>query len=278
MTLNNSDLKIKPASLISTHGQNMPKIDAPASPPRCVVITCAVLETEIRAFVDNSDHILRVETLPQGLHNDPPKLRRELQAAVTRAEADPRVEAIILGYGLCSRGVEDVITTRVPMILTRAHDCITLLLGSRKTYADYVAKNPGTYWYSPGWNKHHLVPGRERYETLKQQYTEKYGEDDAEYLMEQEQSWFHAYDRATFVDLGVGVTDADIQYTRQCAHWLKWNYDHQQGDPALLKALLHGQWNADEFLILQPGQTFKMTADESIIEMIPLTIEGKKAG
>src|SRR5690554_3489884 len=121
-------------SLISMTNQNLPEIDQPASPPACAVITCSVLEDEVRHFLQGLTHIVRVEQLPQGLHNEPARLRRELQAAVTRIEADPAVEAIILGYGLCSRGIEDVVTERVPMVIARAHDCITLLLGSRQAY------------------------------------------------------------------------------------------------------------------------------------------------
>lgn len=251
---------------------------AASPPPRCAIVLCAVVEDEIRHYAQGLPHIVRIETLPQGLHNDPPKLRQELQAIVTRIEADPSVEAIVLGYGLCSRGVEDVVTTRIPLVITRAHDCITLLLGSRRAYADYVAAHPGTYWYSPGWNRHHLAPGQKRYETLRQKYVEQFGEDDADYLMEQEQGWFQAYDRATYVDLGVGVTAEDLQYTRDCADWLKWNYDHQKGDPALLRALLSGRWSAEDFVILPPGHTFRMTADQRVIEAVPLTVHGKQVG
>jgi hypothetical protein len=278
MLSSKSEIKNTAGEQISVQRKNMSEIDRSGRRPRCAIITCAVIEDEVRHFLRGLDHIARIDVLAQGLHNDPPKLRRELQAAVTKAEADPNVQAIVLGYGLCSRGIEDVVTQRVPMIIARAHDCITILLGSRKAYADYVARNPGTYWYSPGWNKHHLAPGQERYETLRAQYIAKYGEDDAEYLMEQEQSWFKAYDRATYVDLGVTPTDEDIAYTRECARWLKWNYDRVEGNPALLKALLSGQWNDEDFLILQPGETFRMTADERIIEAVPLTIQGRKVG
>ena len=49
-----------------------------------------------------------------------------------------------------SRGVH---AQRCRIAITRAHDCITLLLGSKERYAEYVAQHPGTYWYSAGWNR-----------------------------------------------------------------------------------------------------------------------------
>lgn len=243
----------------------MPETNDQADRP-IVVLTCAVLELEIEHYRKRVDRPLIVETLPQGLHNEPDELRRQLQEAIDRAEAAHAPEAIVLGYGLCSRGTEGVRTRACKLVIPRAHDCITVLLGSKERYARYVAENPGTYWYSPGWNKHHTPPGPDRYNKLYAEYAEKYGEDNAEFLMESEQHWFATYDRATYVDLTVGATDADLDYTRQCADWLAWNFDHQRGDPQLLIDLLAGAWDEQRFLVLQPGQTMRVTADHRVIE------------
>ena len=230
------------------------------------MITCGVLRDEVSHFTKDLPNIVHVEELEQGLHNDPPKLRRKLQDCVDAVELKaPTAEAIVLGYGLCSRGVEGVFTRRCRLVMARAHDCITLLLGDKQRYADYVAKNPGTYWYSPGWNRCHTPPGPERHQKLLEQYTEKYGAEDAEFLMENEQAWFKEYNRATYVDLGVAVTPKDIEYTQGCASWLGWSYDRQSGCPQLLKDLLTGQWDAERFLELEPWQTPKMTADEQVV-------------
>lgn len=237
--------------------------------PKIAVVTCAVLETEVAHFSRGLDHIVRIEVLEQGLHNEPGKLRTKLQAAIDRVEAQTDADTIVLGYGLCSRGTEDVKTQRCWLVMARAHDCVTLLLGSKERYAEYVRQNPGTYWYSPGWNRHALMPGQERYEKLRHEYVEKYGEDNADFLMESEQHWFQTYTNAAFVDLGCGDVEKELEYTRRCAQWLGWQCDHQCGDPALLKALLNGPWDNDRFLVLQPGQTFRVTADERVIEKLP---------
>ena len=72
------------------------------------VIACNVLEAEVRHLAAGRRHIHSLVFMPQGLHNEPVRLQRELQAAVARAEADPAVDAIALVYGLCSRGVENL--------------------------------------------------------------------------------------------------------------------------------------------------------------------------
>jgi len=237
-------------------------------PAVTAVVACAVVELEVRHFLDQRDEPVHLEVLEQGLHNDPDELRRRLQAIVDRIERTTAVERIVLGYGLCSRGIEGVTPSRCRLAVARAHDCITLLLGSKERYAAYVAEHPGTYWYSPGWNKHHLPPGPERHRRYYEQYVEKYGEDNAEFLMEQEQHWFSTYDRATFVDLTVGATDEHLAYTRACAEWLGWKYDRQVGDPRLMRDLLAGRWDEERFCVAGPGQSFRMTADERVIEAV----------
>jgi len=245
------------------------------SPPPTALIYCAVLEDEVRCFSRGMAHIVARHELPQGLHNTPTLLRERLQAAVDELEAQTPAEAIVLGYGLCSRGTEGVTARRARIVIPRAHDCITLLLGSKERYAEYVRQNPGTYWYSPGWNRHHVPPGEARHRLLYEQYRQKFSEDDAQYLMETEQAWFSSYDRATFVDLGAVDPEADVAYTQQCAAWLKWKFDRQHGDPKLFIDLLSGPWDAGRFVVMAPGETFKMTADERVIERVELTVRGK---
>jgi len=235
---------------------------------KVAVVTCAVLETEIAQFAGGLEHIVRIEVLEQGLHSEPGKLREKLQAAIDWVETQTDAGIIALGYGLCSRGGEGVRSRRCRLVIARAHDCITLLLGSQERYAEYVKQNPGTYWYSPGWNRHAPMPGQERYEKLRREYVDKYGEDNADYLMESEQHWFKTYNNAAFVHLGCGDIEKELAYTRRCAEWLGWRCDQQCGDPGLLKALLSGPWDNERFLVLEPGQTFRLTADARVIEAV----------
>jgi len=87
--------------------------------------------------------------------------------------------------------------------------------------------------------------------------------------MEMEQDWMKSYNQATFVDLGVCETSADRLYTKQCADWLCWGYDEQQGDPQLMRDLLRGAWDCGRFLVLEPGETAQFTVDEQILEATP---------
>lgn len=247
----------------------MPSVNPASGPglPRVGVLACSVLEAEVRQFAAGHDHIAAIEILEQGLHDDPDRLRAEVQAGVTQLEdAHAEIGAVVLGYGLCSRGIEGVATARCRLVIPRAHDCITLLLGSKERYADYAAQHPGTYWYSPGWNDKTLMPGPARYAERRKTYAEAYGEEEADFLMESLESWYGEYDRAAFVDLGAGAVEDAKVFTKNCAQWLGWEYDEQQGDPGLLQTLLTGPWDAERFLVLAPGETAKLTADARVIE------------
>ena len=238
-------------------------------PPPLTVIACGVLEDEVRHFARDLAHVRAIVVLPQGLHNEPARLQAKLQAAIDRAEADVGTEAIVLVYGLCSRGVENLRHERCPIVLARAHDCVTLFLGDKDRYAAYLREHPGTYWYSPGWIKTHASPGPEREAMLRREYEAKFGPEEADYLMEFERQWIAKYNRATYVGLGVGETESDRRYTERCASCLGWNFDHVRGDPQLLRDLLAGEWDERRFLIVPPRHVVRLTADERVIRAVP---------
>jgi len=239
---------------------------APKRDLRIAIIGCAVLEDEVRTFLEVTEGVSSVRFLKQGLHDEPDRLRKSLQEAIDRVEAEENVDVIALVYGFCSRGIEGVSTRRSQLVVARAHDCITLLLGSKEAYAEYVGKNPGTYWYSPGWNKSSTMPGPERHAKLRRQFEEKFDPDDVEYLLEMEEMWMKEYSRAAYVDLGVSRGRDDEEYTRSCADWLGWDFDSKKGDPTLLKDLLSGRWDDERFLLVGPGQTFRLSADERVLK------------
>ena len=48
-----------------------------------------------------------------------------------------------------------------------------------------------------------------------------------------------------------------------------WGFDKIPGDPALLKALLAGEWDEKRFLIVPPRHVIRLTGDESIMRAEP---------
>jgi len=238
-------------------------------PPTLAVIACDVLEDETRHFARTMPHVRELIMLPQGLHKEPLRLQREVQLAIDRAEARPDVEAIALVYGLCSRGVENLRHGRCPLILARAHDCVTLFLGSKERYAAYAREHPGTYWYTPGWIKTGTQPGPDRAAYLRAAYAGKFDADDIDYLVETDREGLVHYRRAAYVDLGVGQTAQGLAYTRNCADCLGWTFAAVNGDASLLHDLLAGVWDEQRFLVVPPHHLIRLTADENVVEAVP---------
>jgi hypothetical protein len=221
---------------------------------RSKFIICKVMQKEAYYCAARTKNIIDIVLMPQGLHNEPDKLRSEVQRALedtTDVQGRP-YDAILLGYGLCSNGIVGL-SAEVPMIVPRGHDCITLLLGSKDTYQQYFDSHKGVYWYSPGWIDSGTMPSKERYEKVLEEYRDKYGEENARYLMEQEQNWMTEYTRAVFVDWLLPGSEEYKQYTKQCAEFMHWDYDEIKGSPALMQKLLEGDWNQAEFLTIKPG-------------------------
>ena len=131
---------------------------------------------------------------------------------------------------------------------------MTILLGSKEKYKEYFESHRGIYWYSPGWIESNLMPGKERYEQTLAEYTEKYGQDNAEYLMEAEQTWMKEYSWATYIDWPQLDGEKHKQYTKDCSEYLKWKYDEIKGDSSLMQKLVDGDWDDETFCTIKPGQ------------------------
>lgn len=237
------------------------------------LIACEVFFREFSAAVATSPHVFDIKFLSFGLHDTPEKLREAIQGEIDGLEGSD-YDAIVLGYGLCSRGTAEVRAGSIPIIVPRMHDCITMLLGSRQRYNAEFGANPGTYYYSPGWIERkagEVQQGfvddvhRRRIEERYAEYVEKYGEDNARYLIDHESQWQANYTRAVFIDTGFGDINQYRQFTTQLARDHGWDYAEIAGDPGMIERMARGEWDEDTFLRVEPGQTIAESFDEKVL-------------
>lgn len=239
------------------------------SPSPTAVVACRVLEDEVRRFSAGLPHLVSCEFLEMGLHDRPTTLRELLQGAIDRIEADARIDTIVLVYGVCGMATVGLTARRCRLVLPRAHDCITLFLGSKDRFAALTKADPGRYWYSPGWNRERRVPGPEREAQMRAEYTQKFDAEQAEELLAAERETFAQHASANYVDLGLPGNEADRAYAEKCAQWLGWPCQTHAGDATLLKDLLAGRWDADRFLVVPPRHAIKFNSDDSIVGAAP---------
>ena len=245
------------------------------------LISCEAFYRELCMAIAKSPHIFDIKFLPFGLHDTPDQLRIEIQKEIDASE-NGKYDYIVLGYGLCSRGAADVIAGSVPIIIPRMHDCITAFLGSRKRYDMEFGGHPGTYYYTPGWieRKHEGMEelGEDThtrlYKAKYKEYVKKYGEENAEFLMEQEKQWLVNYNRAAFINMGIGDIEAYREFTKKRASDNGWDYAEIEGDNALIDRLANGDWDNDMFLKVAPRQTITESFDEFVLKAVDSTLRG----
>ena len=243
---------------------------------RLYAIACDVVARPVYLCAARSPHVVDIRMFERGLHNDPRDLRTRLQEAIDSAPAT--AEAIVLAYGLCGGATAGIEARDKPVILPRAHDCITLFLGARERYQEEMQK-PATYWYVADQLERNdgyragiggLAIGADtdaQVEEVRAGYVAKYGEDNADYLMEVLGGWREHYGRAAFVSMGVGDEVASVTAAREEADRRGWAFEQMEGSMVLLRRLLCGDWGGD-MLVLQPGERLAMSYDDSVVKAV----------
>ncbi len=248
---------------------------------RLRVIACEVFRPEFEHYMAELEHDYEASFNEVSLHEHPDALRVELQRLIDQAQGRG-FDAILLGYALCSRSTADLLARDTPVVVPRAHDCITLFLGSRERYMHYFLQMPGTYYYTGGWIEYarrvdtgelsqgtFVTASEERTRQRFQEYVDKYGEDNARFLIEQEAQWVSRYSRACFINCGIGDVQAQRSYVQELACERGWEYTEVEGDLGMIRRLLDGQWDDSEFLVVQPGQRTCESFDEYVISAVP---------
>jgi hypothetical protein len=235
-------------------------------------LACEVLARPLYLSAARSPHIVDIQLIQRGLHNQPANLRAVLQSAIDAADGKG-YDAIAMGYGLCGQATAGLTARTLPLVFPRAHDCITLFLGSRERYQTQFEQFPGTYWYAQDYIERDDGSGgslalgagvEENIDEVYAGYVEKYGQDNADYLMEVMGAWKQHYSRAAYIDLGVGNGAAVEAKARAQAERRGWSFERVAGDMVLLRRLVDGDWDTD-FLVVPPGGQVKMTYDEQVI-------------
>jgi hypothetical protein len=242
---------------------------------RFLALTCEALARSIYQISAETNHIVSVRLFDQGLHNRPKGLRQILQEEIDQVPAGD-FDAILLVYGMCGTSTVGLTARDTQLVIPRAHDCITLYLGSRERYQEEFERHPGTYWYSVDYMERAEkgasvtlgAAGIEETEEQYEEYVKKFGKESADYLIEEMRKWTAHYTRAAFIDTGLGDIDEYEQLAKDKAQRDGWVYERISGNRRLLEILINGDWPDDEFLIVPPGHSIRQDVGESLVKSV----------
>ena len=240
---------------------------------RLKAISCEVLARQLYYVAAFSKHVVDIELVSKGLHNEPDVLRSDLQGRINETP-EGSFDAILLVYGLCSNSIAGLVCPHTQMVVPRAHDCIALYLGSKERYGQEFRETPGTYWYTAGYierggdsgDRISLGSGgEEKMSEVYEEYVAKYGQDNADYLMEVMGAWRQNYDRAAYIENAEMALPDYAANVRDLASRRGWKFQILPGNLLILRDLVEGRWVEDRFLTIPPGHTAVPTYDERII-------------
>lgn len=260
------------------------------------VIACGVFEPYLNHLAEESPNEIVVKALDAGLHARPNDLRLLAQAEIDEASREGGYDAIILFYGLCGRGTANLLSRDIPVVIPRAHDCITLFLGSAEAYLREFNKNPGTFYHTLGWIQKSINPKNREASELYSNYTRdgwehhpdfksleaQFGTDNAEHVVSFMERWRQHYTRAAYIDMGFPDEEVLIDFTRDMARIFEWSHEVIQGDPNLMRSILAGDWDAlrqaqdDRVFVLPPNSRSISSGDEKIFAVASIDGEDNK--
>ncbi len=218
------------------------------------VIACKVFQDLLEHFLP-PEMAEQVTFLEYGLHRVPVKLTKAVQEQLDGLREPSRV---LLGYGLCGNGLQGVRAGKHTLFIPRADDCIAILLGSYQAYIKEFNENPGTYYLTKGWLESGSDPLKEYQEAV-----EKYGAEDANWLMDQQ---YRHYKRLVLVAHSDDDLVAYRPRAREVAEYCqRWGMEYQEvrGSEAYVRDLVEAAGTLTEsneqFLVIPPGGSIEQS-------------------
>ncbi len=220
--------------------------------PPVVVIACRVLQDLLHRHLPEGLAAGAIYT-DYGLHRQPGALNKTVQEAIDGIVAP---SLIVLGYGLCGDGLAGIQAGLHTLLIPRADDCITLLLGSHEAYRREFEAVPATFYLTKGWLESECNPAREF-----QEYSEKYGPENAALIMDMQ---YQHLERLALVAHNQADLDAyrprALEVARTCQRW-GMRYEEILGSDAYVRRLVETAAALDaaeeDFVVIPPGGTLR---------------------
>jgi len=193
-------------------------------------------------------------------HNEPDKLRGDLQSRINTAANARSYDLFILSYGLCGNAALGL-TCPVKMIMPRVHDCCAMFMGSKEAFATEFADNLSMRWCTSGYYERCIIENgltgdsrrsRETYPEY-QSLIEQFGEDNAEYIWDTMHPEIETPEAAYITTPGHEIPGHEAAFRALVEEQGK-TLRVIQGSAKYLQDLINGPWDNERFLTLNPGE------------------------
>lgn len=206
-----------------------------------LIIACKTIKGELSQVLKVTGVDYPVLYIESGLHNYPERLGQKIQEEIDKIE---NVDTILLAYGFCGNSLLGVKSPIAKLIVPKADDCISLLLGSYQLRQD-LAREEGTYFLTKGWleNEQSLISEFERSMKV-------HGREKAIRIMK---VMLKHYQRLMIIQTGAYELEDILKTTEDFADTIDIKHQVIDGSSRFLKKLLLGPWD-EEFLVINPGE------------------------
>jgi hypothetical protein len=239
------------------------------------LIACNVFQRETCWVLAQGPHAIDVEFTELGQHAHSQTLRQTIQGHIDAAEnCGKDYQAILLLFGLCGNTTAGLQARKIPLVLPRAHDCCTILLGSKAQFEKHFKEAPSTPFSSIGYFERgeyflRVDDGRStvHYGDGYAALVAKFGREKADYIWEtmHPPALEETLNTAVFIDLPETAHLGYAEKFREKAEASGKKYLRLEGDIRLIRNLLFGQWDPEDFLIVPPGHRISGVYDWSEI-------------
>lgn len=206
--------------------------------PRLMIIACDNIRNELLNAVRRTESNIPILFLPQDAHQNPDRMREQLQSLLNRLS---NIDMVLLPMGSCGNATKGLTCNTASMVLPRCEDCIDILLSPTKAERSHKA-----FYLTAGWlNNPYSIDTEFKY-TL-----DKYGEETTESIM---QSMYGNYEGFIALDTGAYELGPVKEAIKPLATMVELEVTEQKGSCSMLEDMLNQDFG-DRFVVVPPGET-----------------------
>lgn len=213
------------------------------------IIACEIFQRNIEYLSRKHELQCNVVYIPQESHNNKKLLSDRISEAVKQTDREMKDGgSIALAFGLCGSAVEGLRTENAQLLLLKAHDCFSAMLGEKRYKGLQGSEYGGSYFLSRDWVEKTPIFAEEKYP----------GADSN--IIEAEKELMKNYSHLIYVQVEENEADGSAaeKKARRFASEIGLNFQKEYGSNAALEYLLLFNSESKNIAVYRPGERVNM--------------------